>query len=84
MIDVHGLGLTGYDAERILRDDLHGIMVEISDLLSILLLITIGDDDRSIERLIRGLKALPSRGKPSVPWQCPVLQAICSLPASRR
>ncbi len=64
MIDVHGLGLTGYDAERILRDD-HGIMVEMSDLLSILLLITIGDDDRSIERLIRGLKALPSRGKPS-------------------
>ncbi|MEZ4522101.1 MAG: hypothetical protein R3A46_10740 [Thermomicrobiales bacterium] len=59
MIDVHELGITGYEAETILREE-HGVMVEMSDLVSILLLITIGDDDRSIQRLIAGLKSLPN------------------------
>lgn len=62
MVDVHGLGLTGYDAERILRDE-HGVMVEMSDLVSVLFLITIGDDERSIDRLIGGLRALPEHRK---------------------
>lgn len=58
MLDVHGLGITGYDAERFLREE-HGVRVEMSDLLSVLFLITIGDDERSIARLIAGIRALP-------------------------
>ncbi len=35
MVDVHELGLTGYEAEEILREE-HGVMVEMSDLMSVL------------------------------------------------
>ena len=63
MVDVHELGLTGYEAEEILREE-HGVMVEMSDLMSVLFLITIGDDDSSISRLIAGLEALPARRRP--------------------
>ena len=64
MVDVHELGMTGYEAEEVLRDD-HGVMVEMSDLMSVLFLITIGDDERSIDRLIGGLRALPDRRQAS-------------------
>jgi arginine/lysine/ornithine decarboxylase len=57
MLDVHGLGITGYEAEKILREE-HGVRVEMSDLLSVLFLITIGDDDASIGRLSDGIRAL--------------------------
>jgi lysine decarboxylase len=60
IVDVHGLGLTGYEAERALREE-HGVYVEMSDLLSVMLLVTIGDDDASIERAIGGFRALTVR-----------------------
>jgi lysine decarboxylase len=63
MVDVHELGLTGYEVEEILREE-HGVMVEMSDLMSVLFLITIGDDDTSISRLIAALEALPAHRKP--------------------
>ncbi len=62
LVDVHELGLTGYEAEEILRDE-HGVMVEMSDLMSVLFLITIGDT-ASILRLLAGLEALPAHRKP--------------------
>lgn len=71
MLDVHGLGLTGYDAERILREE-HGVRVEMSDLLSVLFLITIGDDERSIGRLIDGIRSLAGHrraGRIEVQWR---------------
>lgn len=57
MVDVHGLGLTGHEAEEILRRE-HGVHVEMSDLLSVLLLITIGDDETSIARALAGFRGL--------------------------
>lgn len=63
IIDVHGLGLTGYEAERVLRHD-HGVFVEMSDLLSVMLLITIGDDDASIGRAIAAFDSLRALRKP--------------------
>jgi lysine decarboxylase len=57
MVDVHGLGITGYQAEEHLRQR-HGVYVEMSDLLSVMLLITIGDDERSIEAALAGLRTL--------------------------
>jgi arginine/lysine/ornithine decarboxylase len=63
MVDVHELGLTGYDAEQLLRDE-HGVYVEMSDLLGVLLLVTIGDDATSIERALAGFRALSAQRRP--------------------
>lgn len=63
IVDVHGLGLTGYEVEHILRRE-HGVYVEMSDLLSVMLLVTIGDDEASIERAIAGFGSLTTRRKP--------------------
>jgi arginine/lysine/ornithine decarboxylase len=60
MVDVHGLGLTGYQAEQILRDE-YAVYVEMSDLLSVLLLITIGDTDASIDQALAGFAGLAGR-----------------------
>jgi arginine/lysine/ornithine decarboxylase len=60
LVDVHGIGLTGYEAEDILRNE-HGVYVEMSDLRSVLLLVTIGDDDRSIDSAIEGFRELAPR-----------------------
>jgi arginine/lysine/ornithine decarboxylase len=62
IIDVHGLGLTGYEAEHALRTD-HGVYVEMSDLLSVMLLVTIGDDVNSIDRAIAGFQLLTALRK---------------------
>jgi arginine decarboxylase len=56
-IHLHGLGITGYDAERWLRRH-HNLEVELSDLYNILCLVTPGDDENSIDTLVRGLKHL--------------------------
>jgi arginine/lysine/ornithine decarboxylase len=63
IVDVHGLGLTGYEAEHVLRYE-HGVYVEMSDLLSVMLLVTIGDDDASIARAIAGFQSLTALRKP--------------------
>jgi arginine/lysine/ornithine decarboxylase len=63
IVDVHRLGLTGYEAEHTLRHD-HSVFVEMSDLLSVMLLITIGDDDRSIGRALAGFRSLTALRKP--------------------
>ncbi len=57
LVDVHRLGITGYEAEMILRND-HRIFVEMSDLVSVLLLVTIGDTDESINRAVAGFTSL--------------------------
>ena len=62
-VDVHILGLTGYDAEAILREE-HGVYVEMSDLLGVMLLVTIGDDDASIGRAVSGFRTVQSRRRP--------------------
>ncbi|HEX5165284.1 MAG TPA: DegT/DnrJ/EryC1/StrS family aminotransferase [Thermomicrobiales bacterium] len=63
IVDVHGLGLTGYEAEHVLRNE-HGVYVEMSDLLSVMLLVTIGDDERSIDRAVAGFQSLTTLRKP--------------------
>jgi arginine decarboxylase len=63
LVDVHQLGLTGYDAEAVLRNE-HGVFVEMSDLLSIMLLVTIGDSGESIARAARGFRSLVDHRRP--------------------
>lgn len=57
IIHLHSLGITGYDAETRLREQWN-IEVELSDLYNILCLITPGDSDDSIHRLVEALEGL--------------------------
>jgi arginine/lysine/ornithine decarboxylase len=57
VIDVDGLGITGYQAEDALRNRF-GVGPEMSDLVGVVCLITIGDTEASIERLVRAFATL--------------------------
>jgi arginine/lysine/ornithine decarboxylase len=57
VIDVHGLGLTGYQVETLLRDD-YQINPESSDTTGVICLITVGDTDDSIDRLIHAFESI--------------------------
>lgn len=56
-VTVTGLGLTGIEVETLLREE-HGIEVELSDLYNILCLITPGDTDATVDRLIQALESI--------------------------
>jgi arginine/lysine/ornithine decarboxylase len=57
VIDVHGLGLTGFQVEDELRYR-YRINPEMSDLTSIICLVTIGDTRESIERLVTAFESI--------------------------
>lgn len=57
LIRVDGLRLNGHDAEQWLRES-HHLEVELSDLHHILCLITLGDDETSIDHLLTALSAM--------------------------
>ncbi|WP_048602860.1 aminotransferase class I/II-fold pyridoxal phosphate-dependent enzyme [Rubeoparvulum massiliense] len=56
-IHVNGLGISGYDVEKWLREK-HNIEVELSDLYNILCFITMGDNAESIHALVQALQDL--------------------------
>jgi arginine/lysine/ornithine decarboxylase len=57
VIDVHGLGLTGMEVEHLLRNRFH-IQPEMSDLMSIVCIVSVADTEQSIGRLIAAFEAL--------------------------
>ena len=57
-VNVQNLGLTGQEAEKILRRDLK-VQCELSDAANLLFLITYADDAEIISKLIEALKLLP-------------------------
>ncbi|MDQ3043980.1 MAG: arginine decarboxylase [Chloroflexota bacterium] len=57
VIDVHGLGISGFDVEAALRNRFR-IGVEMSDLAGVVCLITIGDSESSIDHLVRAFTTL--------------------------
>jgi arginine/lysine/ornithine decarboxylase len=57
LIRVEELSITGHDAEQWLRES-HHLEVELSDLHHFLCLITLGDDEESIDHLVTALKDL--------------------------
>ena len=61
-VNVEGLGLTGIEAEKILRNDLK-IQCELSDAANLLFLITYADDTEKILQLVTGLKKLGIRNE---------------------
>ena len=80
-ISVRDLGLTGYDVERILREE-YNIEVELSDLYNILCIISWGDTEEDIEALIQALEAIADRyGQGAVREHQPV--TLPSMPELR-
>ena len=59
-VNVENLGLSGYEAEKILREELK-VQCELSDAANLLFLITYADDERTIFGLVEALKGLPRR-----------------------
>jgi arginine/lysine/ornithine decarboxylase len=57
VIDVDGLAMTGYQAEDVLRNRF-GVGPEMSDLVGVVCLITIGDTEASIRRLVDAFATL--------------------------
>jgi arginine/lysine/ornithine decarboxylase len=63
VVDVHGIGLTGFELEEMLRFRF-SIVPEMSDLTGIVCLITVGDTQESIDRLVEALQAVASERGP--------------------
>lgn len=57
VIDVQGLGLTGYQAERLLRDRF-AIAPEMSDTAGLVCLVTVGDTPEGIQHLVHAIASL--------------------------
>jgi lysine decarboxylase len=57
VVDVDALGITGYEAEELLRHRF-GIGPEMSDLVGLVFLVTIGDTSESIDRLVDAFATL--------------------------
>jgi len=62
-VNVSGLGMTGYDAEKLLREKYH-IQAEMSDLKNIVCIAAAADDRESIACLFSALSQLPGFSAP--------------------
>jgi len=65
VIDVHGIGLTGFQVEEELRYRF-AINPEASDLLSIICFLSIGDSPAAVDRLVGALRTLSDEERPPV------------------
>ena len=74
-VNVAGTGLTGWEAEEILRRELK-VQCELSDAANLLFLITFADSDATITALVDALKNLPHR--PPKTYHLPLI--TCHLP----
>ena len=63
-VNVEGLGLTGIDAEKILRHNFK-IQCELSDTANLLFIISYADDEFTISKLINALSKLPTNNQPT-------------------
>lgn len=58
-VTVKGLGMKGSDAERILRFQ-YKIQAELSDMYNLLFLITLGDNEQDVQKLVKALSDMAS------------------------
>ena len=82
VIDVQGLGLTGYMVERLLREEF-GIAPEMSDRAGIVCLVTIGDTPETIQRLVRAIASLHRRPMSSGSATCPRIAGEAIAPGQQ-
>lgn len=86
LISVKDLGITGYEVEKWLRKEFN-IEVELSDLYNILCIVTYGDTEESINKLIAALKKLSTEHinngkKNNVQVRIPKIPALSMTPRS--
>ncbi len=72
-VRVADLGLTGYEVERLLREQ-YGIEVELSDLYNILCIVSFGDDESTVSALLAALSDI-SKNHPPRPGAPPKIFA---------
>jgi arginine decarboxylase len=75
-VTVTGLNLTGFDADRILSEEL-GVVAELPSLRHLTFIISIGNTETDIDRLVQGLRILARSHRHSQP-----LELIASPPMS--
>jgi len=63
VITVKDLGYTGYEADQILRNR-YNVQVELADLFNVVALITIGDSQDKIDKLVNAVKELAREDRP--------------------
>jgi arginine/lysine/ornithine decarboxylase len=84
VIDVHGLGLTGIAAERILRERF-AIAPEMSDLRGLVCLVTPADTPQCIDRLVAAMSAIASERRPRLlPVSLPLRSAVAAIAPGAR
>lgn len=74
-VNVVGKGLSGHEAEEILRRDFR-VQCELSDAANVLFLITFADDAQTCDKLVDALKNLPNRPPKILPPTLPVPNEI--------
>ncbi|MCE9596650.1 MAG: aminotransferase class I/II-fold pyridoxal phosphate-dependent enzyme [Spirochaetia bacterium] len=82
VIHVTGIGYTGFQIERILRDRFK-IQLELADMNNVLAVITIGDTESSIARLVNAMKLLALEAGNShslAPVQPPDMPEVVATP----
>lgn len=82
VIDVNGLGLTGFNLEAILRQRF-GVQPEMSDLAGCVCLVTLGDDDPAIERLIAAFETLAGERQGAAPVRAVRSSGAAVLPGEQ-
>lgn len=83
-VNVQDICISGYEAEKLLRDE-HKVQAELSDLYNIMLLITMGDTEESIEHLVSSLKYVAAgRGSLNLVRHSPPWPAIPPMSVSPR
>ena len=65
VLRVDDLRMTGYEVQRMLNVD-HGVQPELGGASHVLFIITIGNTDEDIERLITGVQSIAQKGRPSM------------------
>lgn len=80
LIHVRQLGITGHDAEKWLREKWK-IEVELSDLYNILCLITPGDDEESVSRLVEALRTLAKETRCHLTQLTPLPVTLPEIPS---
>lgn len=83
-VSVKDLGITGYDVERMLREDFN-IEVELSDLYNILCIISWGDEESDVTALVEALRTIASAyeqrlGSREITVHIPEMPTLCMSP----
>ncbi|NLV92722.1 MAG: aminotransferase class I/II-fold pyridoxal phosphate-dependent enzyme [Firmicutes bacterium] len=79
MIHVKELGLTGHDVEVWLRQN-HNVEIELSDMYNILCVVSLGDDKKTIDKLISALKSLSDEFYPVRKETDPIRVTVPEIP----